>query len=154
MINLIIICAHTKLLKFIDYIPFAIYYILVTYLFYNWKFLPLTLLHLFCPHLFFLPLVTPSEFSWGNHTPHSPPSPPQPMWFRQHWYALYSPHPVQGGQMTSVVTVNTHDQGCPWQFPFYLKQSELCLSPAPKGLQVSTGPSWDWIFISCFLLTH
>ena len=60
MINLIIICAHTKLLKFIDYIPFAIYYILVTYLFYNWKFLPLTLLHLFCPHLFFLPLVTTS----------------------------------------------------------------------------------------------
>lgn len=107
-----------------------------------------------CKHWFFLPLVTPSEFSWGNHTPHSPPSPPQPMWFRQHWYALYSPHPVQGGQMTSVVTVNTHDQGCPWQFPFYLKQSELCLSPAPKGLQVSTGPSWDWIFISCFLLTH
>jgi len=29
---------HTKLLQYFDYIPYAIHYIMVTYLFYNWKF--------------------------------------------------------------------------------------------------------------------
>ena len=28
---------HTKLLQYFDYIPYAIHYIPVTYLFYNWK---------------------------------------------------------------------------------------------------------------------
>ena len=71
-------------------------------------------------HRFFLPLLTSSEFSLGNHTHHSPPSPPQSTWFGQHWYALYSLHPMQGGQMIPLATVNTYDQRCPMRLSFLL----------------------------------
>ena len=46
-ISLVTICHHTKLLQYIDFIPYPVYYLPVTYLFYNWKIVPLNPLHLF-----------------------------------------------------------------------------------------------------------
>ena len=107
-----------------------------------------------CKHWFFLPLVTPSEFSLGSHIPHSPPSPPQPCDLGNTDMPCTLPIlcrvDIQPPWSQWIHTT----KAVQWEFPFYLKQSELCLSRAPKGLQVNTGPWWNWIFITCFLLTH
>lgn len=38
MISLVTICQHIKLLNVIDCIPYAVAYIPIAYLLYNWKF--------------------------------------------------------------------------------------------------------------------
>ena len=45
----------TKLLLIVDYIPYALYYISITYLLRDWKFEPLNLLHLLSHPPTFLP---------------------------------------------------------------------------------------------------
>ena len=48
-ISLVTICPHRKYYNAIDHIPYAVYYIPVAYLIYNWRFVPLSPLHLFRP---------------------------------------------------------------------------------------------------------
>ena len=44
--SLVTICHHTKFLKIIHHISYAVYHIPMAYLFYYWRFVPLNLLHL------------------------------------------------------------------------------------------------------------
>ena len=46
-ISLVTLCHHTKFSNVIDYISYVVHYTPTTYLFYNWKFVPLNLPYLF-----------------------------------------------------------------------------------------------------------
>ena len=50
-LSLVIICPHAKLLQYY-HIPYAVYYILVAYLFCNWRIVPLNPFTSFTPSLF------------------------------------------------------------------------------------------------------
>ena len=88
---------------------------------------------LWWPHLNFLWVITPPTAHHHRHNPCDLGSTdvpcPLPILCRVDRWPPWS----QWTHMTKAIQ---------WEFPFYLKQSELCLSPAPERLQVNTGPSW------------
>ena len=59
IINLVMICHHTKILTIIEYVNHAEHFTPLTHLFCNWKFV-----HLNLPHPF---LFSPTPFPSGNH---------------------------------------------------------------------------------------
>ena len=63
LIRLITICHHKNYHNIVDYIPYAVHYISMTYLFYKWKFVPLILFICFTLPPFPLPLSITNLFS-------------------------------------------------------------------------------------------
>ena len=59
MVNLVMISHRTKILIVIEYISHTVHFIPLTHFFYNWKFVPLNLSHLFLSSpLLLSPLAT------------------------------------------------------------------------------------------------